>query len=73
MVSYRKLWVRLAEREMKKLELAKSVGFSGSTLAKMGRNEYVALKVLVEICLFLDCQIEDIMEIIPVDKAHNPA
>ena len=63
MISYKKLWVTLAEREMKKMELLNLAGFSRATLAKLSKNEYVALKVLEDICLALDCDIGDIMEI----------
>jgi len=65
MISYKKLWVALAEREMKKMDLLNLVGFSRSTLAKLSKNEYVALKVLEDICLALKCGIGDIIEVIP--------
>ena len=68
MISYRKLWVALAEREMKKMDLLESVGFSRSTLAKLSKNEYVALKVLEDICLALRCDIGDVMEVLPHPK-----
>ena len=68
MVSYRKLWVALAEREMKKMDLLKKANFSRATLAKLSKNEYVALKVLVDICIAIDCKIEDIVEVIPPQK-----
>ena len=68
MISYRKLWIRLAEREMKKMELMEKTEFSRPTLAKLSKNEYVALKVLEDICLTLECDIGDIMEVIPPPK-----
>ena len=71
MINYKKLWIRLAEKEMKKLELAKLAGFSVATLAKLGKNEYVALKVLEDICLLLECDIGDILEITPNTKHTN--
>ena len=65
MISYKKLWVILAEREMKKMDLLSMADFSRATLAKLSKNEYVALKVLEDICLALECNIGDIMDIIP--------
>ena len=68
MISYRRLWVVLAEREMKKMDLLNKAGFSRATLSKLGKNEYVALQVLEDICLVLDCKIEDVVEILPGKK-----
>ena len=48
---------------MKKTDLKDLVGFSNATLAKLGKNEPVSLNVIEKICLFLNCRIEDILEI----------
>jgi putative transcriptional regulator len=50
---------------MKKTELAKSIGISGSTLAKISRNEMVSMEVIIRICRKLNCRIEDVVEILP--------
>lgn len=66
-VSYDPLWKKLIDKKMNKLELAKAADFSTATLAKLGKDEYVALAVLERICVALDCPIEDVVEIIRVD------
>ena len=48
---------------MKKLELRDLVGMSNSTLAKLGKNEPVAMDIIEKICIKLDCRIEDVVEI----------
>ena len=48
-VSYKKLWVLLAEREMSKAELRKLAGIAPATFTKLGRNQEVALSVLLRI------------------------
>ncbi|MBE6602639.1 MAG: helix-turn-helix transcriptional regulator [Ruminococcaceae bacterium] len=63
-VSYKKLWILLIEKDMKKTELRIKSGISTGALAKLGRNENVNTEVLVKICKTLDCRIEDIMELI---------
>ncbi len=63
-VSYKKLWVLLAQKEISKSELRKMIEISPSTLTKLNKNEIVALSVLVNICDKLDCDIGDIMEVI---------
>ena len=64
-VSYNKLWKLLIDKNMKKKELGEAAGISNSLIAKHGKNENVTVEVLVRICTALDCQIDDIVELIP--------
>ncbi|MBM6931051.1 helix-turn-helix transcriptional regulator [[Clostridium] spiroforme] len=68
MVSYNKLWKLLIDKNMKKKELGEVAGISNSLIAKLGKNKNVTVEVLVKICVALNCEIDDIMEIIPVEK-----
>ena len=63
-VSYKKLWVLLAERELSKMELRKLAGISPATFTKLGKNQEVALSVLLKIADVLDCDAGDIMTFI---------
>lgn len=65
MVSYNKLWKLLIDKQMKKKDLGDAAGVSANTIAKMGKNELVSLEVLVRICRALNCDIGDIMEVLP--------
>ena len=67
-VCYKKLWILLIERNMKKTDLRIQSGISTGALAKLGKNENVNTEVLAKICKALDCKIEDIMEMIPDDE-----
>ena len=62
-ISYKKLWKLLIDKDMKKSQLREAASLSSSTIAKLTRNEYVALDVLVRICVVLSCDIGDIVEI----------
>ena len=64
-VSYKKLWILLIEKNMKKTDLRIQSGISTGALAKFGKNENVNTEVLAKICKALDCKIEDIMEMVP--------
>lgn len=64
-VSYNKLWKLLIDRHMKKMELLEAVEMSPNTLAKLGKNEDVSMDVLRRICEYLQCDIGDIMEMVP--------
>ena len=67
-VSYKKLWKLLIDRDMKKKDLLEASGISQSSLSKMGRNENVNTDILVKVCAALNCDIGDIMEIVPDEK-----
>ena len=62
-LQYKKLWKLLIDKDMKKSQLREAASLSSSTIAKLTRNEYVALDVLVRICVVLSCDIGDIVEI----------
>ena len=63
-VSYKKLWKLLIDKDLKKKDLINLAGISGYTLNRLTRGENVNPDTLVKICKALDCQLEDIMELI---------
>ena len=64
--SYKKLFKLLIDRDMKKKELAEISGVSVATITKMGKDGVsVNSDVLVRICHALNCDIGDIMEMVP--------
>jgi DNA-binding Xre family transcriptional regulator len=68
-VSYKKLWVLLAEKELKRTELSVLCGFSAVTLARLGKNENVSVDILEKICKELKCNIGDIVDYIPGEES----
>lgn len=64
-VSYKPLFKMLIDRDMKKTDLVDAVGISKVTLAKLSKNERVALEVIERICAYFHCKIEDVIEYIP--------
>ena len=67
-VSYKKLWKLLIDKDIKKKDLIAMAKVSPATITKMGKNGHVTTEVLLKICSALNCNIEDIMEI--VDAEH---
>ena len=61
-VSYNKLWHYLLDKNMTKTELRNMAGVSTNVIAKMGRNESVSMDTLAKICIALNCDIADIVE-----------
>ena len=61
-ISYKKLWKLLIDKDMKKKDLQTLSGISSASITKLGRNENVNTEILQKICLALQCDISDIME-----------
>lgn len=64
MVSYKKLWKLLIDKDMKKKDLAKIAELSTYTIQKLNRNENVNTDTLIKICKALNCTFDDIMDIV---------
>ena len=67
-ISYNKLWKLLIDKGMKKGELQKRAQNSASSIAKLGKNENVNTDILIKICTALDCELNDIMELVPCNQ-----
>lgn len=61
--SYKKLWKLLIDRDLKKKDLQQISGVSAASITKLGRNENVNTEIIEKICLALNCDVADIMEI----------
>lgn len=75
-ISYRPLWVMLAQRGMSKKELREQSGISTASLAKLGKGDNITTDVLLKICQALNCNINEIIETIPDNsesKENAPA
>ncbi len=66
-VSYKKLWKLLIDKDLKKKDLLTVAGISWSSVTKLSKGEPVSMEVLMKICKALECDIGDIMELIPTD------
>lgn len=66
-ISYKKLWKLLIDKDMKKKDLQISAGISWASVTKLSKCEPVSMDVLIKICKALDCDIGDIVELIPED------
>lgn len=64
-LSYKKLWKLLIDKELTKTELAGFAGVSGSTVTRLAKGESVTLEVIVKLCDALDCEIHDVVELVP--------
>ena len=66
-ISYKKLWKLLIDKDLKKKDLLSVAGISWSSVTKLSKGETVSMEVLMKICKALECDIGDIMELIPTE------
>ncbi len=62
MISYDGLTNKLKERELTKTALAKELGISSRTIAKIGRGEKISNKVLAKMAAYLDCEPDELWQ-----------
>lgn len=63
-LSYNKLWKLIIDKGINKTQLREMTGMTTNILAKLGKNESVQLDILVKICEVLECDLNDIVEIV---------
>jgi putative transcriptional regulator len=68
-VRYKKLWLLLKKRNLKKKDLQSIANISSTSITKLAKDETVRTDTLDKICLALQCDISDIMEI--VEEGRN--
>ena len=70
-IRYNKLWKKLIDENMMKVDLRDRAGITTNALAKLGKNEHVSTQVLEKVCKVLHCEIQDIMEFVPDEEREG--
>ena len=68
-ITYAPLFATLHQRKMNRQALQTALKLSSSTTAKLGKDEYISLKVIDDICSLLECEIQDIVQHIKEDSS----
>lgn len=68
-LSYKRLWKLLIDKDLMKKDLCQMANISSTSVAKLKRNENVNTDILLRICIALNCDIKDIVEL--VDEAED--
>ncbi|MCY8600323.1 helix-turn-helix transcriptional regulator [Bacillus spizizenii] len=63
--------ITLIKRDKTRSDLKKDLGTSPSTLAKMSKGEVVALTVILKICEYLECPIQEVVEFVEENSTHR--
>ena len=67
-ISYKKLWVLLIDRDIKRSSFRKELNLSSGTWTKLNKGDEVSLSILLRICDYLNCDIGDICEAVRTGK-----
>ena len=70
-ISYKKLLVLLAEKEISKQRFREMLEISTGTMTKLNKGEEVSMNTLLRICDYFDCNIGDICDAVKVDNAKK--
>lgn len=63
-LSYNKLWKLLIDKKINKKELSEKSGVSPTSIAKLKKGANVNTDILLKICMALNCDIADIVEVV---------
>ena len=66
-ISYKKLWVMLAEKEMSKVDFREALELSTGMMTKLNKGEEVSLSTLLRICELFKCNIGDVCDVVEIE------
>ena len=61
-ISYAKLFERMKEKNIKKVDLRTTYGLNPKTVDSLTKNKSVTVDTIMSLCEILDCQPGDILE-----------
>ena len=59
-ISYRPLWIQLADKGLQKTDVIKKANLTTNVMARMGKNKTISLKI----CTALRCSPNDVFEFV---------
>ena len=68
MISYKRLWKTMEERNISQYALIKQYHISPGQITRLKRNESVSTHTIETFCKILKCEVEDIMQYIPDEE-----
>ena len=69
--SYKPLEITLIRKDKTKTDLKRDLKISPATLAKMSKGENISLAVLISICEYLGCNMDDVIELVEDTENHQ--
>jgi len=59
-LNYKPLWIQLAKKGLRKIDVIAMANLTTNVMAQMGKNKPITLKNLERICKALDCTPNDV-------------
>lgn len=72
MISFRPLFRYLERHEIRPTHLVKAGVFDSGTVHRLKHNKNTSMAMIERICLFLNCNLKDVMEWIPDEPSDLP-
>ena len=66
-VSYKKLWIMLAEHDMSNQQFREDLQIAPGTMTKLNKGQEVSMSVILRICEYFNCNIGDICDAIKIE------
>lgn len=67
-VSYAPLWHLLIEKGMTKSRMRIEAELTTNVLARMNKGNHISLESLIRICDALDCELNEVVELVKVEE-----
>ena len=66
-ISYKKLWILLAEKEMTKQKFREELQIAAGTMTKLNKGQEVSMSVILRICEYFGCNTGDICDAVKIE------
>ncbi|MEC3664071.1 helix-turn-helix domain-containing protein [Bacillus subtilis] len=70
-LSYKPLKLTLIMKDKTNQDLKQDLNLAPGTMAKLNKDEYVALSVIHKICEYLECSIQEVVEFVEDDSEES--
>lgn len=67
-ISYKKLWVLLAENEMSKQDFREKLQIATGIMTKLNKGQEVSMSIILRICEYFACDIGDVCEAVKIEE-----
>lgn len=68
MIVFDRLWVTMKRKGISQYKLQKEYGFSSGQLDRLRKNDNISTYTLDKLCHILDCELEEIAQVIKEKK-----
>ena len=68
MISYKPFYETLKKKNITTYKLINTFGVSRSLIDRLKHNKPISTVTINDLCTFLDCKVDEILEFIPDDK-----